>query len=362
MSLNAAMPAAADASSISNGMDRQELERALAAHERFLAGERNGVRAVLQSRNLARADLSNRDLAKIDLAGSSLNKARFKFTNLTQATLYCCELLGVDGRYATLERADMRGVTLNGSNLSHAKLDHADFRAGRLMRNGSTEVVVDRNALGRGVDFTYCSLNGATFQGADLRGADFSGAIIIGTKFKGARLGNARFKGAIIANVDLAELDLPPDALKDCLLPPSQQAMAAKERLIFQLNAHRSWVETDARLGTCGVFDGQDLRPLADVIGKFKLTAISARGAIAAGVDFSCTELQGANFEKADLRGASFEGADLRGAKFKGALLHHAKFLGADMRALRLKSGEMLPCDMSGAEFSDEQRSAAIFE
>jgi uncharacterized protein YjbI with pentapeptide repeats len=78
-------------------------------------------------------------------------------------------------------------------------------------------------------------------------------------------------------------------------------------------------------------------------------------------VDFSCTELQGANFDNADLRGASFEGSDLRGVRFHGALLHHAKFLGADMRPLLLKTGEPLSCDLTGAEFTADQRAEAIF-
>ncbi len=342
---------------------REELEQILAAHQAFLADARDGQRATLPSRYLAHVDFSNRTLARADLSGSSLIGANLRFVNMMETILYCCEMTGVDGRFANFEAADMRGVTLNGSNLSHARLDKVDFRSGRLMKSGTngTEAVIDRNSSAKGVDFTHCSLNGATFEGANLNGADFSGAIIIGTKFTGAKLADARFDGAIISDVDLTEIRLPPDAFKGCLLPPNAEALAAKPQLLFRLNAHQSWVESDARLGTCAVFDNQDLRPLANVIGKFKLTAISARKTIAAGVDFSCTELQGANFECADLRGASFEGADLRGVRFKGAQLHHAKFLGADMRPLQLKSGEILPCDLTDSGITDEQRSEAIF-
>jgi uncharacterized protein YjbI with pentapeptide repeats len=283
--------------------------------------------------------------------------------NLSQATLYCCEMSGVDGRYANFEAADMRGVTLNGSNLSQAVLDRADFRSGRLMKSGSagTEAVIDRNGSAAGVDFSYCSLNGATFEGADLKGADFTGAIIVGSRFKGAKLTDAKFDGAIISDVDFSEFRLPKEVFKNCVLPPTEEAIAAKPQLLFQLNAHQNWVESDARRGTTAVLDGLDLRPLTSAIGKFKLTAISARNVMAAGVDFSCTELQGANFENADLRGASFEGADLRGVKLKGAKLHHAKFLGADMRSLLLKSGDLLACDLSDADLTAEQRAQAIF-
>lgn len=345
-------------------LSRDELERVLRGHELFIQHPAKGTRAVLVSQRLTGVDLSNRLLQKADLSGSTLSRANMKFINLSGATLYCCELHNVDGRYGNFCSADMRGVTLNGSNLSHARLDGADFRAGRLLKSSDTGVgaVIDRNGSASGVDFSYCSLNGATFEGADLKGADFTGAIIVGTKFKSARMENATFTRAILTDVDLADLALPASVFKDCLMPPSRQAIEAKPQLMFRLNAHQRWIDSDARMGACAVIDGADLRPLADVMGKFKLTAVSARGVIAPGVDFSCTELQGANFENADLRGASFEGSDLRGVKFHNALLHHAKFLGADMRPLRLKTGDLLPCDLAGAEFTADQRAEAIFE
>lgn len=341
-------------------VEKEELERIFSAHEAFLRGERTGARAALLSRYLRRINLSNRNLAKADFSGSSLCGAVLKFVNFSNANLYCCELLNVDARFANFEAADMRGVTLNGSNLARAKLDRADFRSGRLFKSGSggREAVIDRNGSATGVDFSYCSLHGATFEGADLKGSNFTGAIISGTKFAGARMANVVLTNAIITDVNIAEMNLPPEAFKDCVLPPTTEAVAATKQLIFQLNAHRNWVESNARLGTCAVLDGVDLRPLSAVIGKFKLSAICARGVIAAGVDFSCTELQGANFEKADLRGASFEGADLRGVRFKGAQLGHAKFHGADLRPLSLKNGGVLATDASA--LSEEQRLDAI--
>jgi uncharacterized protein YjbI with pentapeptide repeats len=343
-----------------NSLPPDELEAIIRAHEHSLQHSAASGRAVLHSKQLSGVDLSNRILCKADLTGSTLSRANLKFVNLSGAILYCCELHHVDGRYGNFCSADMRGVTLNGSNLSHARLDGADFRSGRLLKAGADgrEAVIDRNGSATGVDFSYCSLNGATFEGADLNGADFTGAIIIGTKFKGAHLEKVNFAHAILTDVNLA--DIPSSVLKDCVLPPDKESIAAKPHLLFRLNAHQRWVESDARMGACAVLDGADLRPIADVVGKFKLTAISARGVIAPGVDFSCAELQGANFENADLRGASFEGADMRGVKLRGALLHHAKFLGADMRPLSLKSGDMLPCDLTDAELTVEQRAQAL--
>jgi len=356
-----------DASGLSQlsemSLKSDQIQRILRAHELFLQqGGKGGVRAVFASERLPGIDLSNRLLSKADLSGSILSCANLKFVNLSDATLYCCEMQNVDARYANFFSADMRGVTLNGSNLSHAKLDDVDFRAGRLFKaGGGRNAVINRNGSATGVDFSYCSLTGATFEGADLKGANFTGAIIVGTNFRGARMDNVTLSRAILTDVDLANIPLPAAAFKDCLMPPTRQAVMAKPQIIFRLNAHQRWIESNARMGTCAVIDGIDLRPLSDVIGKFKLTAISAREVVAPGVNFSCTELQGANFENADLRGASFEGSDLRGVKLRGALLHHARFLGADMRPLRLKSGEFLPCDLANTEFTAEQRAQALF-
>lgn len=342
---------------------QKEIEAVLNAHQAYLQDSRTGQRAILISRHLAKLDLSNRALAGADLSGSTLSGASLKFADLSGANLYCCEMLDVDGRYANFTASDMRGVTLAGSNLSHARLDKCDFRPGRLMKSqpAGNDTVVDRNSSAPGVDFSYCSINGASFEGADLKGANFKGAIIIGSRFKDARMTGASFSGAILTDVDLSEMALSPGALEGAILPPGAEAMAQRAQILFQLNAHQNWVESGGTRGTSAVLDGKDLRPFAHMIGKFKLTAISARKVIAAGVDFSCTELQGANFEGADLRGASFEAADLRGVNFAAAQLRHAKFLGADMRPLELKNGGVLTCNVSDADFTPEQRAEAVF-
>lgn len=346
-----------------SALAQQEIELVLAAHQAYVQNARQGQRAILVSRNLEKLDLSNRTLTGAEFSGSSLSGANLKFANLANATLYCCEMLNVDGRYTNFTGADMRGTVLSGSNLAHARLDKTDFRAGRLMQSGANgmEAIVDRSGTASGVDFSYCSLNGASFEGADLKGADFTGSVITGTRFKGARMVGTNFRGAILTDVDLSELTVPREALTDAVLPPNQEALSRRAHILFQLKSHQHWIESGGRRGTAAVLDGFDLRPLAAVIGKFKLTALSAKNTIAAGVDFSCTELQGANFEGADLRGASFEGSDLRGTRFTKALLRHAKFLGADMRPLELKWGDKLPCDINDTDFSPEQRAEAVF-
>ena len=343
---------------------RDELEEIVSAHELSIKNAPGGVRTKLVLHNLAGVDISHRNLAEANFSGSVFYSANLRFVNLARANLYCTDLRNVDGRYGDFSYADMRGATLSGSNLSHARLDHADFRPGRLARAGlwGIEEIIDRNGSAVGVDFSYCSLCGTSFENANLRGANLKGAVIHGTKFRGARLADVTFEDAVLTDINMSELQVPAAALQNCVLPPSPEAVDKVPHLLAKLGGHQRWVDFNARVGTGAVLDGEDLRPLGSYIGKYKLTAISARRVIAAGVDFSGTELQGVDFEGADLRGASFESADLRGAIFRNARLGHAKFIGADLRTLELRSGDLQPCDFTGADLSPEQSAAAIVD
>ena len=342
-------------------VDADELRALLEAHERFVAGAAGGKKANLAGRSLAGRDLSNLVLKDAELTDAVLYGAVLKFADLQRANFYCADLRNIDARYANFGSADMRGAVLANSNLSFAKLDRADLRSGRIAQLGlDGERFVDRTAGGRGVDFSFCSLRGASLESANLTGANFTGANFTGATFRGARFQNANFDGAVLVDVNIADLQVPKGALKNCLLPPTLDAVAKVGQLLNRLELHQRWVATHARAGVAAVLDGEDLRPLPAAVGKFPLTAISAKRAIAVGMDFSGTQLQGADFEGADLRGVSFEGADLRGANFRGANLAHAKFLGADLTTLKLTTGGFKPCCFEDAVVTDEQLAEAI--
>lgn len=339
----------------------EELAPILRAHADFAAGISGGRRALFASRDLSGVDLSYCNLSEADFTGALLARANLQSARFTRASLHCCDMRRVDARCCDFTDADMRGVILTGSNLSHAKLNRTDFRAGRTMKMASGRpVFTDRGGEANSVDFSNASLCSASFDGARLDHANFSGAIIQGTTFKGARLKHAEFKGAVLCDVNLDELNLPPAVLKTCTLAPSPAAKSARPLQLVKLYQHQLWVKSGGLEGTSAVFDGEDLRPISDVLAKHKLTAISAKRAIGIALDFSGLELQGANFEDADLRGANFECADLRGVRFRGAKLEHAKFMGADIGCLTLRSGQKLECDFFGAEVTDEQLEAAV--
>jgi uncharacterized protein YjbI with pentapeptide repeats len=345
-------------------MDRKALESALKAHERFLQQLPKGKRASLLRCDLTNADLEDRNLAEADLTGATLRGANLKFANFERAHLYCADLGDVDGRHANFTRADMRGAVLKNSNFSFAKLDHADFRAARLAQTsalGKFEII-DRNTAADCVDFSYCSLRGASFDRANLKGANFTGAFLHGTTFRGARGSDVCFEKAVLIDVDLSDLQVPAASLQSCIRSPAPAALAKVPHLLVRLEAHQRWIASEAHSGSSAVLDGEDLRPLETGIGKFQLTAISARNAVAVGMNLSGAQLQGADFAGADLRDVNFEGADLRGINFRDANLAHARFESADLTSLRLKSGGTRSCDFTGARFTQKQLANALLE
>jgi uncharacterized protein YjbI with pentapeptide repeats len=198
-------------------------------------------------------------------------------------------------------------------------------------------------------------MKGVSFGNAKLDSVNFDGALLVGARFKGARLTGASFRGAVLTGVNLNELGVPPEALKDCVLDVSAQALAKSADLKARLDAHNKWVATETKQGTLAVLDGEDLRPLRKELAGRSLIGLSARHAVAIGVSFARCQLQGAKFDGADLRDADFTDADLSGASLKGAKLAHARFDRTNLRNLQLLSGEIVPPDLTEAEATEEQ-------
>jgi uncharacterized protein YjbI with pentapeptide repeats len=101
-------------------MTRDELDRILNRHRRWIAGDGSGERA-----NLRRADLSGADLSGANLSGANL------YANLYDADLRGANLSGADLSEADLYRADLRSADLRGAYLRGADLDRAKLRGVR---------------------------------------------------------------------------------------------------------------------------------------------------------------------------------------------------------------------------------------
>jgi uncharacterized protein YjbI with pentapeptide repeats len=322
-----------------------------------------GQLARLRSANLNGLNLANRNLQEVDFSGTTFVKANLYGSNLSRASLYCADLRGCNLQRANLSGADMRGASFKGANLSFAILDRADLRAGMMMYIGlNSATILDRGDLSKGmggtpggVDFSNCSMKGTSFGNARLDNVNFDGALMVGARFKGAKLTGVSLRGTVLIGVNLSELDLPPEALKDCVLDVPAEAKSKAAELKAKLEIHHTWVSSDGKLGSAAVFDGEDLRPLSGELAGRCLIGLSARKVMAIGVSFAGCQLQGAKFDGADLRDADFTAADLSGASLKGTKLGYAKFDKAILHNLRLLSGEILRPDLSGAEATEEQ-------
>jgi uncharacterized protein YjbI with pentapeptide repeats len=196
------------------------------------------------------------------------------------------------------------------------------------------------------VDFSNCSLAGASLRDANLKNADFSGANLSGADLRGARLEGARFQAAILTGLDVTRLALGPSVLKTCVLDPTPEACARVGEVERELDRAHDWI---AAQGHPANLDGFDLRPAAHLFRERLLAGLQAKGATAIGIDFTAAQLQGAILEGADLRAANFTGADLRGVSFLNANLAHAVFTDADIGELDLHSGLCLATRFDGA-------------
>jgi uncharacterized protein YjbI with pentapeptide repeats len=343
-------------------VSQAELNAVFASQGQFTSC-RGGVFSRLKGATLDGLNLANRNLREVDFSGTSLVGANLYGSNLSRASLYCADLRNCNLQNANLEAADLRGASFRGAKLSYAVLDRADLGAAMMMYVGPESAsIVDRGDLsndsagdGGSVDFSNCRMHYTSFGNTRLVNVKFDGAIMVAANFKGAEFVNSSFRGAVLLGVNMKELKVPPEALRDCVMDVSASAIAKAAELRARLDAHQAWVASDGNRGAVAVLDEEDLRPLhKDFAGK-NLVGLSARGSLAFGVDFSGCQLQGAKFHDADLRDANFSKADLSGASLKRAKLAHAKFDGANLCSLRLLHGGVVPPDLSEAEAIPEQ-------
>ncbi|HEY0105715.1 MAG TPA: pentapeptide repeat-containing protein [Rhizomicrobium sp.] len=341
-------------------LTQQELNAVLLAHERLLSYQRGAAKAELSRTKLDRLNLANRNLAEADFSFASMVGAVLFGSTLDRANLHCADLRDCDFSSARLVKADMRGASLCGAKLGFAKLDGADLRAATVVYKGPDAPAGAEDTFR--VDFSNASLKGASFGHARLDGVNFSGAILEGANFKNAHLSNVTFKNAVLTGVDIADLDVPPEALEGAILGVSAQAAARATAIAAMIEAHRLCIASGAAEGKPAVLDGEDLRVVRELFLEKPLTGLSARRVLAIGIDFSGCQLQGARFEGADLRECDFSGADLRGASFRDARLGHARFEKANLGSLHLAGGKKLAPDFAGADAVRSQFRLAILD
>jgi len=96
-------------------MNKDELNKILKLHKKWLDEEEGGVRADLQHADLQRADLQDTNLLWAYLQDADLQRADLKYADLQYADLQRADL-----KYADLQRADLRDADLRGADLDHS--------------------------------------------------------------------------------------------------------------------------------------------------------------------------------------------------------------------------------------------------
>ena len=333
-------------------LDQSRFDEIAETHERFARG-RGGARADLRFAELEGIDGRRRLLNDAIFVGANLKNALLAGAHFERAALQGANLRGCDLRAANLRRADLRGASMAGASLNGAVLDEADLRAIRIIRAGTNHSGFGPShagaADGLAADMSHCAMRGARLCAANLKGVNFTGAVLEGANLTGANVAGAVFTGAVITGAIGATQTLTAEQLSTCVHDPVDAAVARRPMLAARLEACAAWVESGGAEGAPAVLDHEDLRPLGGLLRERLLTALSARGVRAVGVDFSASQLQGANFRDADLRGAVFDAADLRGACFENAKLAHARFGRAILAPLHLIGGRRMAPNFNGA-------------
>jgi uncharacterized protein YjbI with pentapeptide repeats len=138
-------------------------------------------RSVLQF--LHESGLIDKNRRIIELSGADLGEAYLQGANLKGSDLSKADLCGnnrrVEGPYLAYHPANMRGVHLNGANLSGAFMV--------------------------GVNLHYAHLESANLSDTDLEFADLSEANLTGVDLSGAKLFAANLTGAIVTNEQLSQ-------------------------------------------------------------------------------------------------------------------------------------------------------------
>ena len=101
-------------------MEKEELNRILDLHSKWLKNSAEGVRA-----DLSHADLSHADLSHAKLSHAKLSYADLFYADLSRADLSHADLSGAKLSHAKLSCADLFYADLSHADLSHAKLSHA---------------------------------------------------------------------------------------------------------------------------------------------------------------------------------------------------------------------------------------------
>ena len=108
-------------------MIKEELDKVLELHKKWVKNEPEGKRADLSGAELYGADLSGAELYGADLGGADLSGAELYGADLGGADLGGADLSGANLIYANLRDANLNGADLLNADLRGANIDYSAF-------------------------------------------------------------------------------------------------------------------------------------------------------------------------------------------------------------------------------------------
>jgi hypothetical protein len=108
-------------------MTKQDIDKIIDLHKKWLAGKSDGEYANLSGANLSGVNLSGADLRRADLSDVNLSGANLRRADLSDVNLSGANLRRADLSGANLRRADLSDANLSGANLRRA--DHNESTA-----------------------------------------------------------------------------------------------------------------------------------------------------------------------------------------------------------------------------------------
>jgi uncharacterized protein YjbI with pentapeptide repeats len=407
----------------STRISQQDINTAIALHEKMAKGKTGGTRLTLSFKVAERMDFRNRDLSEAELVGAFLCESTFAHAKMTRANLFGADLTGCDMSDTDLSKADMRGAQLKRANLERANLTSADIRDGFIIvrdkegnfsyHNNQPQGAVLTDAkfahadltqarmsrvFGPRTDLTGCIMRGTILRQADLSNSDLSGVVLTGADLTNANLSNCILHGATLAgalldntNLDGADLtasnfgthDLARADTSKAVLPVSIDKLEKSVQQIFI--DHLEWLKTEGRSGLQADFERVNLADLdapgvnlsagrlaLSILRNAKLAGgyfqvADFSSAFMAGCDLSSAQLQGAKLDKATLTGAQLRDADFApmpvdtlNQRVWNTKMKEANLSGADLRGANLAKADLTGSILRRADLRDANLADAV--
>ena len=163
--------------------------------------ESTGSLSYKPSMKLRKSILNRENLSGVNLKGSDLTMSALIEANLERARLDKVDFSDSNLNKANLRHADIRNARLNWATLQGADLQSADLEWSSLRR----VELIDANLTG--TNFTLADMQEANLQNALAEGAVFDSALLNNANLEGACFHNASFDNAVLEGALLRKAD-----------------------------------------------------------------------------------------------------------------------------------------------------------